>query len=239
MSADLLVERERSAGLALDRRALLETFRLRLATPRDEMAVDRLRQRAYATAVNFTLHEPGALRTRNDPPGSVVLMLTSGDTLAATVRLNVVASRARASLELEADASVPADWFPGLIIGRGATDPTFRGLGSMAFLVSLGVAAARDAGQNCAIATQYEGAPHFNAMRRAGWQRKSVGSERMARTLAKSIGPLNLVYIRDALFADSVAHSAQVHADIRRVVRASSIEREVGAALEKAKTATG
>lgn len=236
MNAQTLIERTRPSAPAPDRAALLETFQLRLATPRDEPAIDRLRQRAYATAVNFTLQVPDTLRTRHDPPGSVILMLTSGDALAATVRLNTVSSRTQASRELEADASVPADWFPGLVIGRGATDPAFRGLGSMAFLVSLGVAAARDTGLHCAIATQYEGAPHFNAMRRAGWQNKPVGSERMAATLAKSVGPLNLVYIDAELFADSVAHSAQAHAAIRHVVRASRIEREIQAAVEKART---
>lgn len=202
-----------------------------IATDRHTDAIDRLRQSTYAKAGYFSLPDPETVRRRTDPPNSICLIVTSGDVLAATGRLTYAQTRADAERVLEAEADLPADYFPTLAMCRGATDPAFRGLGLMAFLVSAGVAASRRAGLGSAVIVQYEGTPHARAMKRAGWASRPIPDDRMGTVRGNA--DLGLLYIPRTAFADSEAHSAQVHAQLRTHLKAEYTISEIAGALLK------
>ena len=190
-------------------RDLLAGFSLLLATHQHAAAIDALRQRAYANAGYLSLPDPRTVRCETDPEGSICLLVARQREIAATVRVSFAPTRARAEAILEGTAKVSADYFPTVTLCRGATDPNYRGLGLMAFLVAMGVRIAWYAKLGSALGVQYDGTPHYRAMNAAGWDKKPIAGLQMATVQGHA--PLSLVYIGHERFDSSVAHSARVH----------------------------
>ncbi|MGE0315692.1 MAG: hypothetical protein AB7P21_29110 [Lautropia sp.] len=209
----------------------LPPMTLEVASERHTEAIDRLRQVTYASAGYFSLPDPETVRRRTDPPSSLCLVIMQGNTLAATGRFTPAETRADAERILEGEANLPAHCFPTLAMCRGATDPQFRGLGLMAFIVSAGVAAASRAGLGSAVVVQYDGTPHARAMKRAGWESRPIGGDRMGTV--RGHADLSLLYIPKSSFKDSEAHSATVHARLRAHLKAAPFIEELGRLLEK------
>jgi GNAT superfamily N-acetyltransferase len=189
--------------------SILDGFRLTLAGRQHTAAVDALRQQAYSNASYFSLPDPTAVMRQTDPVESMCLIVVRQGEIAATVRVTFASDRAAAQSILEGTAEVPDNFFPTVAVCRGATDPRYRGLGLMAFLVSMAVRIAWTAKLGSALAVQSDDIPHYPAMNRAGWQKKPIGSDYMATVGDHSA--LRLVYLGHDLFERSVAHSARVH----------------------------
>jgi GNAT superfamily N-acetyltransferase len=192
--------------------SILDGFRLTLAGRQHTAAVDALRQQAYSNASYFSLPDPTAVMRQTDPLESMCLIVVRQREVAATVRVTYAPDRAAAQSILEGTAEVPADFYPTVAVCRGATDPRFRGLGLMAFLVAMAVRIAWSAKLGSALAVQSDDIPHYPAMNRAGWQKKPIGSDHMATVGDHSA--LRLVYLGHELFDRSVAHSARVHCQL-------------------------
>ncbi len=209
----------------------LPPMKLEIATERHTAAIDRLRQLSYANAGYFSLPDPETVRRKTDPAASICLVVMQGATLAATGRFTPAETRSEAEKILEGEANLPAHYFPTLAMCRGATDPTFRGMGLMAFIVSAGVAAACRAGLGSAVVVQYDGTPHAAAMKRAGWASKPIGGDRMGTVHGHT--DLSLLYIPKSSFNESEAQSAHVHARLRAHLNAAPVIDEIGRLLEK------
>lgn len=207
-----------------------DPFTLSIASDAQTQAIDALRQKAYAAAGYFKLPDPRTVLRSTDLPHAICLVVASKRELAATVRLTYARQRSEAERILEGTAEVPADHFPTLALCRGATDPRFRGLGLMAFLVSLGVAIARRAGLGSALGVQYEGTPHYRAMNAAGWNRKPI-VDRMF-TVQGQAG-LGLVYIGRQRFEASVRHSEREHASLHRQFRVEPVVTAAALRIDK------
>lgn len=209
----------------------LPPMTLEVASERHTEAIDRLRQVTYASAGYFSLPDPETVRRRTDPASSICMVVMQGKSLAATGRLTLAATRGEAERILEGEADLPSHCFPTLAMCRGATDSAYRGMGLMAFLVSVGVAAASRAGLGSSVVVQYDGTPHARAMKRAGWEAKPIGGDRMG-TVRGHAG-LSLLYIPKSSFKDSEAHSANVHAALRAHLKAAPFIEELARLLEK------
>lgn len=213
--------------LYADRR---DPLTLAIATDAQTPAIDALRQKAYAAAGYFTLPDPRTVLRSTDLPHAICLVVASKREVAATVRLTYARQRAEAERILEGTADVPADYFPTLALCRGATDPRFRGLGLMAFLVSLGVAIGRRAGLGSALGVQYDGTPHYRAMNAAGWNRRPI-VDRMFTV--KGQAGLGLVYIGRDRFEFSVRHSEREHAALHRQFQVEPVITAAALQLDK------
>lgn len=198
-----------------------QPFRLQVATDAHTAAIDRLRERAYAKTSYFTLLDPRTVHRSTDSPGTICLALSCGDTLAATARITAAQTRMQAERVLEGDADLAPHAFPTIVMGRGATDPAFRGLGLMAYMAALGVRIAQQLQFGSASAAMYDGTPHLRPMVRAGWQVKPISGERVATVLGNA--GFSLVYIGRLAFEDSIAHSAVVHGRLQEQVGGDAI----------------
>lgn len=223
-------------GDALARVDLLDTdfeqsMFVSIASSAQDVEIDRLRHIAYANAVNFDLPDPGTIARRRDPVDSICLVVGTRQTLAATMRIAVAPDRIQAERLLEGDAALPREFFPGVVLSRGATDPRFRGNGLMGFLVSLGVAVARQSGVGSALGVQIDGTPHFAAMAAAGWQSRTIRDDDLA--LVRSEHPLKLVYIGRDRFASSADASRHAHARLYQRLKPEPVVAEAAARLRK------
>ena len=212
--------------------AFEDAVHLSVASPAQDDEIDRLRRHAYATAVNFELPDPTTILRRRDPRDAVCLVIGTRDTLAATMRIALAGDRPSAEKLLEGEAELERRYFPGAVLSRGATDPRFRGNGLMGFLVSLGVAVARQCGLGSALAVQIEGTPHFTAMAAAGWQSRTISDEDLA--LVRNERPLQLVYVGRERFEQSAAQSRHAHALLYRRLKPEPGIREAADRLSKA-----
>lgn len=223
--------------LKADRIDLLDTafedaIRLSVASPAQDDEIDRLRRNAYATAVNFELPDPTTIMRRRDPQNSVCLVIGTRHTLAATMRIAVAGDRPHAEKLLEGEAALENRFFPGAVLSRGATDPRFRGNGLMGFLVSLGVAVARQCALGSALAVQIDGTPHFAAMSAAGWQSRTISDRDLA--LVRNERPLQLVYIGRERFERSADQSRHAHDLLYRRLKPEPVIQEAADRLAKA-----
>jgi hypothetical protein len=210
-----------------------DPFALGIANTTHTPSIDLLRQKSYATAGYFSLPDPRTVRRENDLPHAITLIVASKRELAATVRLTYARDRKQVEAILEGTADVSASYFPTMTICRGATDPKFRGLGLMAFLVSVGVAAARQAGLGSALAMQAEGTPHYPAMKAAGWNSRPVAGDRMNTVKLNAV--MSFVYIDRTAFANSVSHSARVHHELHQRLDVARVVTEAAALIAKAR----
>ncbi|MGC1439882.1 MAG: hypothetical protein WA888_04675, partial [Burkholderiaceae bacterium] len=160
------------------------------------------------------------VKTKSDPDNSFCYIVTDGLDIAATMRLAFVSTRAEGAKIIEGRPPENAVDFPGVALCRGATNKSFRGMGLMTFLVSVGVSVARHAGLRSAIAMQAVGTPHFGAMQRAGWQSVNVSTE-TAYAVSFDTGEMNLVYLSSAGLVSSDEYSRREHADIADHLRIS------------------
>lgn len=200
-----------------------DPFTLSIATPAHTAMINELRQKAYTMAGYFSLPDPRTVRRDTDAPHAIVFVIANKRSLAATVRMTYAKDRKNAERILEGTADVPPSYFPCVTMCRGATDPKYRGLGLMAFLVSLGVASARRAGLGSALGVQYDGTPHFRAMNAAGWDRKPIADQ---MSTVKGNAGLGLVYIGRERFETSVRHSERVHAQLHQVFEVDRVVRD-------------
>jgi hypothetical protein len=189
-------------------------FKLSIATPAYDCGINALRQKAYAAAGYFSLPDPSTVLREADPPRSICLIVSNGSEIASTVRLTPAQDREEAEEILEAEVTLPAHHFPALAMCRGATEPKYRGVGLMSFLVSVGVEIAHRANLGSALGTQYEGTSHYPAMKAAGWNRFPI-NDALMRTV-RSLAPLYLVYIARDRFKSSIAHSLYAHGQLYR-----------------------
>ena len=210
-----------------------DPFALGIATSAQTPLIDSLRQKSYASAGYFSLPDPRTVRRENDLPHAITLIVANKRELAATVRLTYARDRKQVEAILEGSADVSPSYFPTMTICRGATDPKFRGLGLMAFLVSMGVAVARQAGLGSALAMQAEGTPHYPAMKAAGWNSKPVPGDRM--NSVKLNAAMSFVYIDRERFGTSVQHSERVHAELHRRLEVTSVVAQASAMIAKAR----
>lgn len=199
--------------------------------------IDRLRKLAYSTAINFELPNPATVESRNDPPGSVCLTVRSNQQYAATVRLSNAIDRPMADKLLEGQGPQSTDFYPSLVIGRGATAPEFRGLGLMGFLVSLGVRVAELAGLPSAVAVQIAGTPHFRAMESAGWTGTIIGQENL-KVVDSAQHELMLVSIAQAQFGQNNRFSRDKYQALHRMLNPEATLRHAAGTVNKAMAMT-
>ncbi len=210
-----------------------DPFALGIATSAQTPLIDSLRQKSYASAGYFSLPDPRTVRRENDLPHAITLIVGNKKELAATVRLTYARDRRQVESILEGSADVSPAYFPTMTICRGATDPKFRGLGLMAFLVSVGVAVARQAGLGSAVAMQAEGTPHYPAMRASGWNSRPVEGNRMNTVKLNAV--MSFVHIERERFGTSVLHSERVHAELHRRLEVASVVTQASAIIAKAR----
>jgi|GEM_PF-5395724 len=211
----------------------LPPLSIEISSAADYREIDRLRKLAYSTAINFALPDPRTVESRNDPAGSVCLTVRSNQQYAATVRLSSVNSRSTARKLLEGQAPAADDFYPSLVIGRGATAPEFRGLGLMGFLVSLGVRVAELAGAPSAVAVQIAGTPHYRAMEAAGWTGTIVGQENL-KVVDSTKHDLMLVSIAQAQFVQNNEFSHGKYRALHRMLNPEAALRQAAGRVEKA-----
>lgn len=197
---------------------------LSLSSQPQDVEIDKLRQAAYSSAVNFKLPDPATVLRRHDPAGSLCFVVGSKRQLFATMRIALAQDRLEAERLLEGKAAVPGNFFPGAVLSRGATHPIVRGNGLMGFLVSLGVAVAARSGLGSALAVQVDGTPHFAAMSAAGWQSKAIGAEDLA--LVSIERTLQLVYLSRDRYEASARQSRQAHDALYRLLNPEPVIRE-------------
>lgn len=212
----------------------LPPLTIRISNAAEYREIDRLRKLAYSTAINFDLPDPQTVESRNDPAGSVCLSVLSGYQHAATVRLSIARDRAIAHKLLEGQAPGDDNFYPSLVIGRGATAPEFRGLGLMGFLVSIGVRVAQLASAPSAVAVQIAGTPHFRAMEAAGWTGTIIGQESLR--VVDSSNDLMLVSIAKTRFEQNNQYSGKKYKALHRMLSPEPVLRDAAAAVEKALT---
>lgn len=210
-----------------------DPFALGIATSAQTPLIDSLRQKSYAAAGYFSLPDPRTVRRENDLPHAITLIVGNKKELAATVRLTCARDRRQVESILEGSADVSPAYFPTMTICRGSTDPKFRGLGLMAFLVSVGVAVARQAGLGSAAAMQAEGTPHYPAMRAAGWNSRPVEGNRMNTVKLNAV--MRFVHVERERFGTSVLHSERVHAEWHRRLEVASVVTQASAIIAKAR----
>jgi hypothetical protein len=210
----------------------LPALKLEISSSADADNIDRLRKLAYSTATNFELPDPETVASRHDPAGSVCLTVRSAQQFAATVRLNSVNDHTMARKLLEGQAPDPDDFYPSLVVGRGATAPEFRGLGLMGFLVSMGVRVAELAGAPSAVAVQIAGTPHFRAMEAAGWTGTIVGQENLKVVDAQH--DLMLVSIASARFGQNNKFSRDKYQALHQMLNPEPTLREAALKVRKA-----
>jgi hypothetical protein len=210
-----------------------DPFALGIATTAHTPSIDSLRQKSYASAGYFSLPDPRTVRRENDLPHAITLIVANKRELAATVRLTYARDRKQVEAILEGSADVSPSYFPTMTICRGATDPKFRGLGLMAFLVSVGVAVARQAGLGSALAMQAEGTPHYPAMRAAGWNSRPVEGDRM--NTVKLNAAMTFVYIDRERFGNSVSHSERVHNELHQRLEVPRVVLDAATLIAKAR----
>jgi hypothetical protein len=199
--------------------------------------IDRLRKLAYSTASNFELPNPETVESRNDPPGSVCLTVRSSQQYAATVRLSSANNRSMAHKLLEGQAPLADDFYPSVVVGRGATAPEFRGLGLMGFLVSLGVRVAELAGAPSAVAVQIDGTPHFRAMEAAGWTGTIIGQENL-KVVDSTEHDLMLVSIAQAQFKQNNEFSRDKYQALHKMLNPEATLRHAADTVKKAMALT-
>ncbi|MEZ5650398.1 MAG: hypothetical protein R3E87_07590 [Burkholderiaceae bacterium] len=232
MSPEKALKSEKPARIDLLDTAFAYPLSLSIAGPGQDDEVDTLRRHAYANAINFELPDPTTILRRKDPQNSVCLVIGTREALAATMRIAVAPDRPGAERLLEGDAELSKEHFPGAVLSRGATDPRFRGNGLMGFLVSLGVAVARQCALGSALAVQVDGTPHFAAMAAAGWQSRTISDHDLA--LVRNSRPLQLVHIGRERFARSAEQSRHAHAALYARLKPEPVIRDAAERLSKA-----
>jgi len=199
-----------------------DPFRLAIAEPTHDGAIDRLRQSAYAKAGYFTLPDPELLRRKVDPNNSICLIVANKSTIAATVRLGLAPDQKRAEQLLQGPAPLHQEMFPTLTLCRGATNPGFRGEGLMTFLVGLGVAIADRAGLASTTGMQAAGTPHFKKMIDGGWLSKDVPSD-ATECVRMETAVMKFVYISADRFGYSANYGYEHHAHLHKHLESANI----------------
>ncbi|MEZ5660757.1 MAG: hypothetical protein R3E83_20280 [Burkholderiaceae bacterium] len=208
-----------------------QSIELRVANPGQDGEIDRLRRDAYASAINFELPDPTTILRRKDPENSVCLVIGTRDSLFATMRIALATDRPVAERLLEGKADLANSYFPGAVLSRGATDPRYRGNGLMGFLVSLGVAVARQCALGSALAVQVDKTPHFTAMEAAGWRSRTISDQDLA--LVRNSLPLKLVYIERERFARSAEQSRHAHPSLYQRLKPETVIQDAAQRLLK------
>jgi len=139
--------------------------------------VDELRLQGYSTAREFTLLRPDLIIWGEHDDEAAVIGSWCGDVLASTLRGFVAADRVTAEDFLCCEVAASAELFPSLLLGRGATEPSFRrsGLNALLRYYFLHAAAAPAPTKpvsyvNSSIVMPYVGAPRLQLLRDLGYE---------------------------------------------------------------------
>jgi GNAT superfamily N-acetyltransferase len=194
----------------------------RIVTMAAAPALNELRTREYSTAREFELLRPDLLEwSENDAKGAIVGVWCA-ERMVATMRALVVADRPTAEDLMTCSVDLDASHFPALVLGRGATAQSHRGLGLNSLLRVHFLRACLDEGGTLpgelpvasALGLAYEGAPRLRLMRELGYALHQP--EHVWDPEAREVTPALLAVLPRASFPSALARLAALAAPLER-----------------------